>query len=153
MREIFRVLMGLLCVLCLTACSTISAVRHNRAEADYLKVSYGKDTVTSYRQNFPLTIDKKEIKPSDFGPTAWNVDFQFHYTYLFTQDTALQDLPLSMSYHDANDEGFLGSGWQVLYAFTFNKKVQLNIISPEIDVFQKGGRWILRFIKGQGIAF
>jgi hypothetical protein len=101
-----------------------------------LEVSYGKKYPTYYQQKLSLDKPISDINASDLRPLISDFQFQFHYTYPFTQNTPFQDLPLSMAYDDAHGEGLLGDGWQVLYTFRFHENVPLDVISPVINLVQ-----------------
>ncbi|MDQ1352622.1 MAG: hypothetical protein QG657_2928 [Acidobacteriota bacterium] len=84
------------------------------------EISFQKESAVFHRQKLSITKPDNEINSSDLRPFLTISDEPFVYTYRFTFNTPLADVPLQLSYRDGNEESVPGFGWQLTYLFPIN---------------------------------
>lgn len=113
--------------------------KNNQMETE---ISYGKEDTTFHRQKLSLSKHPYDVNASDLRPLVTRFDSRFVYRYHFTRRTQLQEVPLLFLYRDGSGGGPPGTGWQVVYRFSFKEEnPEVNILAPFMVPYKGEEGW------------
>ncbi|MCP5050322.1 MAG: hypothetical protein GY940_24355 [bacterium] len=107
------------------------------------EITYGKEESLFHRQKLSVFKSPGQISASDLRPEVTLDDSRFFYSYPFTRDTPLRDIPLRFFYRDGSGAQLMGNGWRISYTFQFETEHETPVLSPLIPLYKNKTGWFL----------